>query len=120
MCPTDTAFAVPRTPLENRFLLAVLRKTNIKSIWIDLNSLKAPDCWTTGNNNCPYGDSVPPPPRITPPYFFVQPRISFDRMVLIVELTSRTESTCPHRRKYPRHYGLHVNVSREMAAVFSS
>lgn len=49
---------MPRTALENRYLLSVLRKTDIKSIWIDLNSLKAPDCWTIGNSNCPYGDSV--------------------------------------------------------------
>jgi hypothetical protein len=49
---------MPRTSLENRYLLSALRKTNIKSIWIDLNSLKAPDCWTIGNSNCPYGDSV--------------------------------------------------------------
>lgn len=58
VCPRGSSFSVPRTPQENRYLLSVLRKTDVQSIWIDLNSLKAPDCWTVGNTNCPYGDSV--------------------------------------------------------------
>lgn len=61
-CPAGTTFDLPRTALENRFLLAAMRKADITSIWIDLNSLKAPNCWTVGNANCPYGDSVHLPP----------------------------------------------------------
>lgn len=57
-CPAGTTFDVPRTALENRFLLATMRKAEMKNIWVNLNSLKAPNCWTVGNTNCPYGDSV--------------------------------------------------------------
>jgi len=49
---------VPRTSLENQFLLAAQRKANLAAIWINLNSLKAENCWTVGNSNCPYGDIV--------------------------------------------------------------
>jgi len=59
-CSSHSAFDVPRTPLENRFLLAQVRRAGVKQIWINLNSLKASNCWTVGNANCPYGDSVPP------------------------------------------------------------
>jgi len=58
-CPFGTTFDAPRTPLENRFLVQALRNTDAKSIWIDLNALKAENCWTIGNTNCPYGDNVP-------------------------------------------------------------
>ena len=60
-CSSPSAFDVPHTALENRFLLTQVRKAGVKRIWINLNSLKASNCWTVGNANCPYGDSVPLP-----------------------------------------------------------
>ncbi|CZT19983.1 related to Lectin C-type domain protein [Ramularia collo-cygni] len=61
-CDDDSAFAVPRTPLENAHLLSVwreYRRTRDEDadplLWLDFNQLDVSACWVTGQNTtCPY------------------------------------------------------------------
>ncbi len=61
-CPANATFAVPRTALENQYLLgayreAVARDKSIANdvVWINFNSLDVASCWVTGvNATCPY------------------------------------------------------------------
>ncbi|KAF1992189.1 hypothetical protein K402DRAFT_320588 [Aulographum hederae CBS 113979] len=61
-CPGNTTFAVPRTGLENTYLLnAINNRTSPSStegdtaFWINYNSLDAEACWVSGvNATCPY------------------------------------------------------------------
>ncbi|KAL9092106.1 MAG: hypothetical protein Q9165_004539 [Trypethelium subeluteriae] len=76
-CPSGAAFAVPRTALENAYLLSTLRATRpdilepadgdddpdgdssedpaAGVIWINFNSLATQGCWVAGvNRTCPY------------------------------------------------------------------
>ncbi|KAL2850549.1 hypothetical protein BJY01DRAFT_209787 [Aspergillus pseudoustus] len=68
-CPRDgTAFAVPRTGLENTYLYHTLLSQSIDlidpssddpllhEVWIDFNSLDVETCWVTGGpgTTCPY------------------------------------------------------------------
>lgn len=58
-CPAGTSFAVPRTALENAYLLRALLSSDagagVRSLWIDLNALSTQDCWVSGPNaTCPY------------------------------------------------------------------
>lgn len=59
-CPSNSSFAVPRTALENRYLLQAyhdfkLTSQNDALIWIDFNSLDKENCWVQGaNSTCPY------------------------------------------------------------------
>lgn len=60
----DDDFDAPRTPLENAYLLAAIKRAQLKSegrIWIDFNSLAAEGCWVTGGENapCPYEPTNP-------------------------------------------------------------
>lgn len=58
MCD-DGDFDAPRSALENTYLLAAIKKTQLKPedrVWIDLNSIAADACWVTGGEHatCPY------------------------------------------------------------------
>jgi hypothetical protein len=60
-CPHGTSFDVPRTALENRYLLHrwrdVRAQQNIKDdlLWVNFNDLDAEGCWVVGQNvTCPY------------------------------------------------------------------
>ena len=69
-CPANSTFAVPRTPLENRYLVAAAQSHfanlshskrddndhNDKNlVWINFNSLDVEGCWVSGaNSTCPY------------------------------------------------------------------
>lgn len=71
-CPDGYNFAVPRTALENRHLLAVARAQAAVGefdgspiVWVNLNSLDVQDCWVTGvNATCPYSGAVRDPNRV--------------------------------------------------------
>jgi hypothetical protein len=62
ICPDDYTFSVPHTALENTYLLHALRSPppggieEEEPIYINLNSLHTPQCWTLGGPNatCPY------------------------------------------------------------------
>ncbi|GAB7359059.1 hypothetical protein MBLNU230_g5131t1 [Neophaeotheca triangularis] len=64
-CNGDTEFSVPRTGLENRYLLSRWREWREERdfdddeqdlLWVNLNSLDVPNCWVAGQNStCPYG-----------------------------------------------------------------
>lgn len=57
-CPTDYEFALPRTPLEQTSLTIYLSNSSseLKTIWIDINSIAVSNCWVTGGPyaTCPY------------------------------------------------------------------
>lgn len=61
-CDDDSAFAVPRTPLENADLLSVWRDYRANEdddsgalLWLDFNDLDISACWVSGQNTtCPY------------------------------------------------------------------
>ena len=75
-CPSDSTFAVPRTAMENSYLLSTLRATrpdilvgtssgdpdgdsnddpSSGVVWINFNSLGTANCWVAGvNQTCPY------------------------------------------------------------------
>ena len=60
-CPEDTFFDVPRTGLENKYLLHALRAAHPSSppdgLWLNLNSLSVANCWVPpghANASCPY------------------------------------------------------------------
>jgi len=74
--------------------LAALRKTDLQSIWVDLNSLKAPNCWVIGNANCPYGNSVLAPSQLK----------------LMIEFFERTKSNCTDCCEYFGYNGVPFNV----------
>lgn len=65
VCPPNSTFAVPRTPIENAYLRATAVETLSSSdadpdseshlVWINLNDLDIGGCWVTGvNARCPY------------------------------------------------------------------
>ncbi len=60
-CPGGTAFSVPRTALENSYLLATLAEQaedERRRVWVDFNSLDVPGCWVSGQDSqCPYRDN---------------------------------------------------------------
>jgi len=66
-CPEGTNFDVPRTALENSYLLAAFRQSlgsgsypNGALLWVDLNDLDISTCWVTGSNTtCPYQTEAP-------------------------------------------------------------
>ncbi|KAI9726581.1 MAG: hypothetical protein M1828_000948 [Chrysothrix sp. TS-e1954] len=63
-CPSNTSFAVPRTALENRYLLQAVQNLRAHNdggadddrlVWINFNSLNYEGCWVEGvNSTCPY------------------------------------------------------------------
>lgn len=71
-CPDNATFSVPRTALENRYLLEAYRRSHINTttsfsdttphdpptlppLYLNLNSLDVPSCWVTGvTTTCPY------------------------------------------------------------------
>ena len=65
-CPNNSSFAVPRTALENRYLVLAAQdhfstssggfEDNTKGlVWINFNSLNFESCWVSGiNSTCPY------------------------------------------------------------------
>lgn len=58
-CRSPYQFDVPHTALENAQLLAAFQSDDRRSpdeqIFIDLNSIDVPECWTSGvNGTCPY------------------------------------------------------------------
>lgn len=60
-CPDDTSFAVPRTALENSYLVSAWTSfrsrydINDELLFVDLNDLNAASCWVVGQNaTCPY------------------------------------------------------------------
>jgi len=69
-CPEDTTFDVPRTALENTYLLNTWRDhlrsnddpdANDQLLWVNFNDLDTSACWVIGQNaTCPYqpGDPV--------------------------------------------------------------
>lgn len=60
-CPEGTRFDVPRTGIENRYLLAAAADRSDRderSVWLNLNSIEVEACWVTGvNATCPYYQS---------------------------------------------------------------
>lgn len=65
-CDDHTSFTVPRTALENRYMLDALRNWaaaqddddgNTELFWLNYNDLDITGCWVTGvNETCPYED----------------------------------------------------------------
>ncbi|KAF2137158.1 uncharacterized protein K452DRAFT_302193 [Aplosporella prunicola CBS 121167] len=65
-CPEGTYFDVPRTALENTYLLSALRESAAAdpeafdldlALWIDFNSLDTPGCWVVGaTTRCYYNE----------------------------------------------------------------
>ncbi|KAK0275951.1 Maintenance of telomere capping protein 6 [Friedmanniomyces endolithicus] len=61
-CPYNTTFAVPRTALENSYLLAAWRDyrkitygESDPMLWLNFNDLSTDACWVRGQNgSCPY------------------------------------------------------------------
>ncbi|KAK3071528.1 Maintenance of telomere capping protein 6 [Teratosphaeriaceae sp. CCFEE 6253] len=61
-CPDNTTFGVPRTALENTYLLAAWRARyaalpdpDDALLWLDFNDLSSSACWVVGQNTtCPY------------------------------------------------------------------
>ncbi|KAK0962815.1 Maintenance of telomere capping protein 6 [Friedmanniomyces endolithicus] len=61
-CPYNTTFAVPRTALENSYLLATWRDyrkitygESDPMLWLNFNDLSTDACWVRGQNgSCPY------------------------------------------------------------------
>jgi hypothetical protein len=65
-CPDNTTFSVPRTALENTYLLSTWRDflarpdndADSSLLWLNFNSLDTPACWVVGQNStCPYGST---------------------------------------------------------------
>jgi len=63
-CPSGTAFAAPRTGLENAYLAAAAAAATRAAaapdaaFWVDFNSLDMQGCWVVGvNASCPYTES---------------------------------------------------------------
>ncbi|EMC96668.1 hypothetical protein BAUCODRAFT_108497 [Baudoinia panamericana UAMH 10762] len=70
-CPSNTSFAVPRTALENSYLLATWRNylstqssqdgstgSQDTLLWLNFNDLESNGCWVIGQNtSCPYSPS---------------------------------------------------------------
>lgn len=74
-CPNGTSFEVPRTALENAYLVAAFRQyrydlfalqpgaatdsvNGAGLVWLNLNDLDVPTCWVRGSNtSCPYRNS---------------------------------------------------------------
>ncbi|KAI9778398.1 MAG: hypothetical protein M1835_004932 [Candelina submexicana] len=61
-CSDGTSFEVPRTGIENQYLLGKARDRSDmeeKSIWVNFNSIEVEACWVTGGPNatCPYYQS---------------------------------------------------------------
>lgn len=61
LCPAGYHFSVPHTALENRYLSSALSSspspnTEKTEIFVNINSLDTPQCWTLGGPNatCPY------------------------------------------------------------------
>ncbi|KAK6000297.1 hypothetical protein QM012_003929 [Aureobasidium pullulans] len=64
-CDEDFSFAVPRTALENRYMIAgmrdwVARQTDFDdapAFWLSINDIDTKDCWVSGvDATCPYRD----------------------------------------------------------------
>lgn len=54
-CPTNHTFAVPRTALENRYLLQAVERAGEQRVFINFNSLATEHCWVSGvHSSCPY------------------------------------------------------------------
>ncbi|CAD0083900.1 unnamed protein product [Aureobasidium vineae] len=62
-CDEDSSFAVPRTALENRYMIAALRNwvsrqtdfDDAPVFWLSINDIDTKDCWVSGvDQTCPY------------------------------------------------------------------
>ncbi|KAI5194821.1 hypothetical protein E4T39_08505 [Aureobasidium subglaciale] len=62
-CGDDTSFAVPRTALENRYMVAAVRDWISRQsdlddqpvFWLNINDIDTKDCWVSGvDQTCPY------------------------------------------------------------------
>lgn len=62
-CDGDSSFAVPRTALENRYMIAALRDWVSRQsdldgapvFWLSINDIDTKDCWVSGvDATCPY------------------------------------------------------------------
>lgn len=62
-CPSNSSFAVPRTAVENRYLLGAYQRSfssgstaaDMAPLFINFNSLNVPSCWVIGvDSTCPY------------------------------------------------------------------
>jgi len=108
-CPAGYGFAVPRTALENRYLLEALREASGEAadatVWINFNSLSYPNCWVTGvSTQCPY---EPPDPnigrrRITVPAVAAVVVLVVALLTLIVKINANRQNS---RRKRVGHDG---------------
>lgn len=65
-CPTGSVFDVPRTALENRYLLAAFLNSSSYSptgdvlLWLNFNDFDEQSCWVAGvNGTCPYINAGP-------------------------------------------------------------
>lgn len=63
-CPDNSTFAVPRTAVENRYLLEAYQRSasstlDLEPLFINFNSLDVSSCWVIGvNATCPYDIST--------------------------------------------------------------
>ncbi|KAI4716772.1 hypothetical protein E4T48_06997 [Aureobasidium sp. EXF-10727] len=66
-CDEGLSFAVPRTALENRYMIAALRdwvsrQTDLDGapvFWLSINDIDTKDCWVSGvDKTCPYRNDV--------------------------------------------------------------
>lgn len=109
-CPAGYSFAVPRTALENRYLLEALQREAAAevadaTVWINFNSLSYPNCWVIGvSTRCPY---EPPDPnigrrRITVPVVAAVVVLVVALLTLIVKINANRQNS---RRKRVGHDG---------------
>ena len=63
VCPDNSTFSVPRTALENAYLVSAMQSAHNSGdldsdetlIWVNFNDLDVSGCWVSGaNNTCPY------------------------------------------------------------------
>ncbi|KAL2352481.1 hypothetical protein BJ546DRAFT_211209 [Cryomyces antarcticus] len=87
-CPSNSTFAVPRTALENSYLLSAFHRRDDaiddQQIWLNFNALDAQNCWVSGvNTTCPYTPSKNSDPRRT----IVVPTVAAVIVFLLAALT---------------------------------
>ncbi|KAI9137512.1 hypothetical protein BKA69DRAFT_1090036 [Paraphysoderma sedebokerense] len=55
-CSENYFFSVPKTPLQNYFLLTKMIEKNIEKAWLNYADLSTDGCWVEGGGKCRYAD----------------------------------------------------------------
>ena len=110
-CPFNSSFAVPRTAVQNRYLLLKMQENAALSserLWVDWNSLAVSSCWVSGGPNatCPYSATEQRDPRyiIVPTVAAVIVLVIFALFLFVKLANHRVESSRRRRRKHWKRY----------------